>query len=597
MKKILAILVAIMLLMNMSFVTAFAADDIILSVDFDGDAKTYTVSGFINSTRNRIPVTLYMEHESGDLIAAVDTLVTEKTAQGVKFTFPAVSLNPSTLSGNILVKVATTYLDYKADTTVHYDGVDAFYAALKTVKAAVDSGVEATLKAAIGSTKDVLGVDESALLALTDDPASSSEPASIALRNIFRLDLDLPEGSTDAECYDTEEECAQIAAQVLAYQNQFKEAVVLGGFFDVSSVQDLKDWYDANKAAYGFESDDLGTAIDETILLTDFNEATAKEGYLLRISRINFVNTIAELNIQMKNQAVLQMVEDSNQTVVNRVLTDYDEILTGVYDANGQNPVSVNYSLWESISADQKSTVCLNVAGKDYYDIYEFVNAVNTGINSVVLGGTPVFNTPVSSDRGGNRGGGDKPVAIPVDDTAGTAHVMVFEDIEHVAWADKAIHYLYSNGIIAGRDEKTFDPDNKVTRAELAKMLVVGLGLKGEGTVSFSDVPSSAWYAEYVLVAAANGLILGDDNGRFNPNSPVSRQDAAVMMYRAIGTNEVAEKAYFTDYSSISAYAAPAVNYMCKEGIINGVGDAKFAPLENLTRAQAAKMLYSLLVG
>ena len=121
MRKILAILIAMLLLMNMSFVTAFATDNITLSVDFDGDTKTYTVSGFINATRDRIPVTLFMKHESGDLVTAITTLAAERTSEGIKFEFAPVSLKPSTLSGEIEVKVATVYLDYKAETTVYSD--------------------------------------------------------------------------------------------------------------------------------------------------------------------------------------------------------------------------------------------------------------------------------------------------------------------------------------------------------------------------------------------------------------------------------------------------------------------------------------------
>ena len=127
-------------------------------------------------------------------------------------------------------------------------------------------------------------------------------------------------------------------------------------------------------------------------------------------------------------------------------------------------------------------------------------------------------------------------------------------------------------------------------------MLVLGFGLEGNGSVSFGDVSNNAWYAQYVSIAAENGLINGDENGNFNPNKAVSRQDAAVMMYRAIGKDAKTDKAYFVDYEKISTYAQDAVNYMCANRIINGMGNGVFAPLDNLTRAQSAKMVYGLLV-
>ena len=128
-------------------------------------------------------------------------------------------------------------------------------------------------------------------------------------------------------------------------------------------------------------------------------------------------------------------------------------------------------------------------------------------------------------------------------------------------------------------------------------MLVLGLKLEAKGaSKDFKDVESNAWYADYVAVAASNGLITGDENGNFNPNKPITRQDAAVMMYRAVAPSEKAEKAFFEDYDKISDYSKEAVNYMYEKGIINGIGDGMFAPENNVTRAQIAKMLYLMLV-
>ena len=158
--------------------------------------------------------------------------------------------------------------------------------------------------------------------------------------------------------------------------------------------------------------------------------------------------------------------------------------------------------------------------------------------------------------------------------------------------------YLYKNNIVSGKNAVTFAPDDQVTRAELVKMLVCGLGLAGQENIGkqFGDVSHNAWYAEYVEIAAEHGLINGDANGNFNPELPISRQDAATIMYRAFNTSEKAESAHFEDYSSISDYAKDAVDYMYAKGVINGIGDGMFAPFDKLSRAQAAKMLHLMLV-
>lgn len=171
-----------------------------------------------------------------------------------------------------------------------------------------------------------------------------------------------------------------------------------------------------------------------------------------------------------------------------------------------------------------------------------------------------------------------------------------FNDLDSVSWAKEAITYLFDAGVVSGKGAGKFAPNDNVTRAELAKMLVLGFGLEAKGeTKVFKDVASDAWYEDFVKIAASNGLINGDENGRFNPDKPVTRQDAAAMMYRALSVDEKAEKAFLEDYDEIADYSKAAVDYMYQKGIINGVGDGMFAPKNNVTRVQVAKMLYLLL--
>lgn len=592
MKKILAILLAMLFVMNISFVTAFAEAtpaEIALTVEFDAMEKSYNISGFVkNVNRDRIPMSLYVTGAIDGVLDAKETLAVGKTDDGIKFKFAPVKIKSTAKSQNITMKVTAAYLNCSAEVTKSYEGIDAYFTALQKVKTAIENGTEGGLLVAIEETKDLFGIDVEAFSALKED-GSSTDPKSIALKNMFLLELDLPES------VDSKAECNKVYSQITAYQTQFNEAVVLGEFFNVNSNNELKAWYDENKVVYNLGKHD-GLAEYEKKLVDCFEEQYVKPEYLSRIENITYVDTVEKLNVQMKNQAILLMVQKSNQNAVERALTDFSALLTNVNDANGQNPVSIDYLSWNNrLTTDQKNTVCVNVVGKDYYDLYAFINAVNSEINNVMLGGAPVFNTPSGPIGGGDRGG-NKPVFLPVQEPDDGAEIMVFEDIEHVQWAKKAIHYLYANDIISGRDEQTYDPDGKVTRAELAKMLVLGFGLVGEGSTQFADVSQNAWYAEYVSIAAANGLILGDENGRFNPNMPVSRQDAAVMMYRALG-GKADEKAYFEDYYLISPYAVDAVNYMAQNGIVSGVGDRIFAPLDNLTRAQAAKMIYAIIIS
>ncbi len=177
-----------------------------------------------------------------------------------------------------------------------------------------------------------------------------------------------------------------------------------------------------------------------------------------------------------------------------------------------------------------------------------------------------------------------------------------FTDIGGVSWARDAINGLYDAGIINGKTETTFAPNDNVTRAEFAKMLMGVFGLTSSGftTSSFYDVPTDAWYFQSVESAYNLGIINGVSAGYFDPDANITRQDMAVMVMRAAtvagqSVTAVEEAITFADDASIADYAKEAVSTLQAAGIINGVSDTEFAPVSNATRAQAAQILYSFL--
>ncbi|MGN0183042.1 MAG: S-layer homology domain-containing protein [Candidatus Ornithomonoglobus sp.] len=177
-----------------------------------------------------------------------------------------------------------------------------------------------------------------------------------------------------------------------------------------------------------------------------------------------------------------------------------------------------------------------------------------------------------------------------------------FADISSAVWAREAINGLAAAGIINGKSETEFAPNDTVTRAEFAKMLMGTFGLNSASftSSSFRDVSTDAWYFQAVETAYNLGIITGIDDGVFAPDALITRQDMAVMVSRAAAVTgkdipETVEAKSFADASSISSYAVNAVDQLVKGGIINGMSDTEFAPLSNATRAQAAKILYSFL--
>ncbi len=178
-----------------------------------------------------------------------------------------------------------------------------------------------------------------------------------------------------------------------------------------------------------------------------------------------------------------------------------------------------------------------------------------------------------------------------IQDTNSDA-AMPFKDLSGVKWAWESIAYLKDKGVIEGNGNAEFLPDNNITRAEFVKMLVKAFDITSEGEDAFDDVSSSDWFYEFVKTAKNSGMINGNENNEFMPNDFVTRQDAAVMIFRCLNMNEAADISLFDDDAEIAEYAKAAVYAMKEKDIISGTDNNLFEPHTFATRAQCAKMIY-----
>lgn len=568
MKKIICILMALLMSMTMTSFYVFASGDFVLNVRANNVDSSLSISGTINSARDNIPMTLHISR-NGIPVAVEETIATGKISDGVPFSFPPIVLSATVMSGTLDIVVTASKVNLTKATTYEYVGVDSQFNTIQRIDTALDGKTDFLIEE-VKATAVNLGIDITSF----DDLSDNSE--TVAVEVLKALELDLPDNCT------TYDDCMVIHGEIEKYKDMYREAVAIGEFFDLKSVSELKTWYDNYKTAYGFLLNDPATPVDETDMLPYFDEAITSEGYLDRIANMSSIRKIADLNLAMKHQALLQQVEDSNQNVISRLLIDFPLLLT-----------DVNYQTYNNLTSTQKSAVTNAVAGKVYNSLSELADEINA---QILIASKEDDAPSKGSSSSGKKGGGGTYVAPPEALESEVKNVQ-FTDIENVSWAEGAISYLYKTGVISGKSEKTFAPNDNVTRAELAKMIVLGLKLESKDkTKEFEDVTSDAWFYDYVNIAASNGIITGDEYGRFNPDSPVTRQDAAVMMYRAISPENKVENAFFEDYEEIADYSKAAVDYLYSNGIINGVGDGMFAPKSNVTRAQIAKMLYLLLV-
>lgn len=180
-----------------------------------------------------------------------------------------------------------------------------------------------------------------------------------------------------------------------------------------------------------------------------------------------------------------------------------------------------------------------------------------------------------------------------------------FEDVASDHWAKDAIELMATKGVISGYDGY-FRPDDTVSRAEIAKMLVKTLELD-EVTPSspyFKDVAKSDW--EYTYVESARNYLTGFTSGsgyNFKPDAASVREDMAVAVIRGlfdkgqVSDPDATDLSVLDDYNdeggistNLRKYVAAAIN----EGIMVGSG-GNFEPMGNLTRAEAATLLARLI--
>lgn len=212
---------------------------------------------------------------------------------------------------------------------------------------------------------------------------------------------------------------------------------------------------------------------------------------------------------------------------------------------------------------------------------------------------------PSSGSSGGSGGGGHSvgviaPAAETPQPTAKSEYEK-FSDVLSSDWFSTAVNSMADMGIVNGMSETAFEPQTNITRAMFASMLYRYAGLpETEGDVTFTDIDESAYYASAVKWAALQGIVTGYDENTFAPNDTITREQAAAMLYRyakSIGADtsvgEDTNILSYDDYGNISEYAIPAICWTVGSGIMKGRTDSTVNPVDTVTRAETAQIIYN----
>lgn len=281
-----------------------------------------------------------------------------------------------------------------------------------------------------------------------------------------------------------------------------------------------------------------------------------------------------------------------------------EQLLLHIIDYGGvwyttKSIITDNYALLGLTSSDIKGAadkVYQNVNGREYSDktafSVDFLKEKKSAAASVTTSGS-------SSPSGGASSSSSSNIYAIADSTPDITSAQpdktasVFDDVQDKApWAAEAVGALRDKGVVSGKSETEFAPNDNVTREEFTAMVVNMCGIEaGQSSELFEDVSADSWYARYVSAAYEQGIVSGIDNNRFGAGQNITRQDMAVIIARAIGA-EGAQQADFADGGDIAEYARDSVSKLFALGIISGKEENRFCPRDNATRAEAAQMIY-----
>jgi hypothetical protein len=164
--------------------------------------------------------------------------------------------------------------------------------------------------------------------------------------------------------------------------------------------------------------------------------------------------------------------------------------------------------------------------------------------------------------------------------------------LEH--WVSEYINMIVERGIILGYPDRTFKPDNKVTRGEFASMIIRTFDIDPiEGSL-FDDTLDN-WAESSINGAVGEGIITGYEDNTFRPNAPITREEMAVMISRALNIDEEVVEEYFDDIDTASPWAQLSISRLGNRKILTGFPDGTFRPKDTLTRAEAVKVIYEIL--
>ncbi len=341
----------------------------------------------------------------------------------------------------------------------------------------------------------------------------------------------------------------------------------------------------------------VATALDQAVKLIKDPSATVISLDETRVELenaieglISVVNIVAIKDVNVETEAGSAPILPAEVTVTfSNHTTEKASVVWGGIDPSSYAEAGTFKVKGSVNGTDIKAIATVKVKAKDSSN-----PGTNPGTGSNPdIGTKPEINPNPST---GTNNGSDKDNEAVTKPGTGTNMPKAFVDtVGH--WAIKEIEALAARGIIMGITEQKFGPDLTINRSEIAALLTRALGLKAGGSTSFKDVAGDKWFKDDVIATTDAGLFKGYAGNLFEPMKPLSRQEMAVIMVRALElkgklpvvsntTESVLSK--YKDMDQAGSWSKNALAICIELGLMQGTPDQKINPKSNLTRAEAA---------
>ena len=506
------------------------------------------------------------------------------------------NVNPSDIeAGNITAKSGISNMlvkTKKSDSmTFSYPMNDSDPSGIYQVQILVDNSIIKTASFSYYSAAEAVSA-----LALVKNPTGSQADTYNTVKDVLSLDTAFYDSLSDSGIYKQKALTAFLNkeyADVGAAKAAFKAAVSVSAMNKASTIDEIS-------SVINHANDVIGLKNSSDSIFSQKLSAPAKQFVLQKLVTAANFNTAADINSYFDEWVLFQEI-----VTVSSYGLLYDLLLTNDLKLGG-----INYSIYNLVN--DKNNVAIEFL-RTKAPTLTSLSGVKAAFEACASDQYNKENSGGSSSGGGSpsKGGGgtvlgsiskDTPELIDTGNknTQKPSYEVNFDDLDSVLWAEEAILSLASYGIISGRGENKFAPDDNITREDFVKILTTALDLvHDDSSCSFTDVNPDDYFYKNVASASVSGIIKGVSETEFGTKMNVTRQDIATICTRAaekLGGElpMMYEAIEFLDNAQISDYAKQSIIAMQRSGIINGRGDNMFYPNDFATRAEAAKIIYSL---